>query len=42
MLMKRKQKINEKLDDFVKDLRVLADTCEYGSLKDSVIKDAFF
>ena len=41
MLMTRKQKMNEQIDDFVKDLRILADTCEYGPLKDSIIKDAF-
>ena len=40
-LMIRKQKINEQINDFVKDLRVLADTCEYGSLKVSITKDAF-
>ena len=39
--MTTKQKINEQTDNFVKDLRILADTCEYGLLKDSKIKGAF-
>ena len=41
MLLTRKQKINEQIDDFVKDSSGLADTCEYGLLKDSINKDTF-
>jgi len=41
ILLTRKQKENEKIDDFVKDLRTLAESCEYGNLKNSIIKDAF-
>jgi len=41
ILLTRKQNADENIDDFVKDLRILADTCEFGSLKSSIIKDAF-
>lgn len=41
LLMTRKQNITEKVDDYVKDLRILAESCEYGQLKESIIKDAF-
>ena len=41
ILMTRKQASDEKIDDFVKDLRILADSCEYGLLKESIIKDVF-
>ena len=40
VLMTRKQK-DENVDDFVKDLRIQANLCEYGSIKDQIIKDAF-
>jgi len=41
LLLTRKQREDEKVDDFAKALRSLAETCEYGSLKNSIIKDAF-
>ena len=40
-LLTRKQNITENIDDFAKDLRILAEPCEYGTLKESLIKDAF-
>ena len=40
VLMTKKQK-EEKVDDFVKELRLQANLCEYGNLKESIIKDAF-
>ena len=39
--MTRKQKSYENVDDFSNDLRTLADSCQYGTLKYSIIKDAF-
>ena len=41
MLMKRKQKFNEKPYDFVKTVGILADIYEYGALKESVTNIAF-
>ena len=41
MLMNRKLKISEKIDVFVKQLRILADTFKYGTLKESITIDAF-
>ena len=41
MLMTRKQKTNEKINDYLKDLRILPESCEYGNLKDSIIKNEF-
>jgi len=41
LLFTRKQKEEEKVDEYVKVLRSLAETCEYGQLKCSIIKDAF-
>lgn len=35
----RKQKANESFDDFLTDLRKLADTCNFGSQKDAMIRD---
>ena len=40
VLMTRKQSEDERIEDYVKDLRILADSCDYGYLKDSIIKDA--
>ena len=33
------QKAGESIDEFVLRLRKLADTCEFGELKDSLIRD---
>ena len=41
VLLTRKQGYNEQVADYVKDLRTLAESCEYGTLKESIIKDAF-
>ena len=35
----RFQKVNEKIDEYVTQLRLLAETCDFGSLKDSLIRD---
>ena len=40
LLFTQKQQPQEKIDDYVKTLRSLAETCEYGQLKSSIIKDA--
>ncbi|XP_037558060.1 uncharacterized protein K02A2.6-like [Dermacentor silvarum] len=36
---RRKQEANESVESFITDLHNLADTCEYGSLKDDLIRD---
>lgn len=40
VLMTMKQK-EDNVDDFVKEIRIQANMCEYGALKESIIKDAF-
>ncbi|KAL9978780.1 hypothetical protein ACROYT_G016336 [Oculina patagonica] len=35
----RAQKVGEPFQSFMADLRILANTCEYGSLKDELIRD---
>ena len=39
IFLSRKQRSDEKIDDYVKELRILADTCELADLKESLIKD---
>lgn len=41
LLLTRKQKHDEKVDDFARDLRTQAESCDLGELKYSIIKDAF-
>jgi len=41
ILMSRKQHQNEKIDDYVITLENLASKCNYGSLKDSIVRDVF-
>lgn len=36
---RRKQEANESVEAFITDLHKLAETCEYGSLKDDLIRD---
>lgn len=36
---RRVQGLNEDFDSFLKDLRIMANECEYGQLKESIIKD---
>lgn len=35
----RKQQADEKIDDFITNLKTLADNCDYGQIKDSIIRD---
>lgn len=35
----RNQKEGESIQSYVADLRILASTCEYGALKDDLIRD---
>ena len=39
VFLSRKQRSDEKVDNYVKKLRILADTCELAVLKESFIKD---
>jgi len=41
LLLTRRQKESERIDDYARNLRTLAETCEFGVLKNSLIKDAF-
>ena len=38
-LLKRDQRENESFDEDLRSLRVLANTCEFGSLKTELIRD---
>ena len=40
VFLSRKQKSNESVDDFVVALRNLVKNCKYGSLTDSIVRDA--
>jgi len=37
----RKQGRNETVDDYITQLKLLSENCEYGQLKDSIIRDIF-
>jgi len=39
ILNKRKQRADETIDQYVTQLRLLADSCEYANLKESIIRD---